>query len=122
MAPVATVADKRADLAGPGIGDYDRLERILPSDYRSALASWAWNAELNFGETYSSGAVELRGDLFLLLEAIYRALGNRRRRWWRQAPNDARAARHNVHHHYDLGNAFYRLWLDRETASCIHPG
>ena len=81
---------------------------------RSALARWAWNAELNFGETYTSGAVEVRGDLFTLLDDIYRAAGTRRPHWWRQAPNDTRAARHNVHHHYDLGNAFYRLWLDRE--------
>ncbi len=29
--------DKRADLAGPGIGDYAELERILPADYRSLL-------------------------------------------------------------------------------------
>jgi len=29
--------DKRADLAGPGIGDYTELERILPNDYRSLL-------------------------------------------------------------------------------------
>ena len=29
--------DKRADLAGPGIGDYNELERILPSDYHSLL-------------------------------------------------------------------------------------
>jgi aspartate--ammonia ligase len=28
---------KAADLAGPGIGSYDELEGILPSDYRSAL-------------------------------------------------------------------------------------
>ena len=26
----------------------------------------------------------------------------------------ARAARENVHDHYDLGNEFYRLWLDPE--------
>jgi aspartate--ammonia ligase len=32
-----TVASKSADLAGPGIGDYTELERILPSDYRSLL-------------------------------------------------------------------------------------
>jgi aspartate--ammonia ligase len=32
-----TVLDKTADLAGPGIGDYDELERILPGDYRSLL-------------------------------------------------------------------------------------
>ncbi|NIN52271.1 MAG: aspartate--ammonia ligase [Nitrososphaeria archaeon] len=31
------MADKKADLAGPGIGDYDELEKILPQDYRSLL-------------------------------------------------------------------------------------
>jgi aspartate--ammonia ligase len=34
---MATMATKVADLAGPGIGDYAELERILPSDYRSLL-------------------------------------------------------------------------------------
>lgn len=29
--------DKKADLAGPGIGDYNELEKILPKDYRSLL-------------------------------------------------------------------------------------
>jgi aspartate--ammonia ligase len=32
-----TLADKRADLAGPGIGNYTDIERILPTDYRSLL-------------------------------------------------------------------------------------
>jgi aspartate--ammonia ligase len=32
-----TVLDKRADLAGPGIGDYAELEKILPTNYRSLL-------------------------------------------------------------------------------------
>jgi aspartate--ammonia ligase len=31
------VLDKKADLAGPGIGDYVELEKILPRDYRSLL-------------------------------------------------------------------------------------
>jgi len=31
------MADKKADLAGPGIGDYNELENILPSDYTSLL-------------------------------------------------------------------------------------
>jgi len=30
--------DKKADLAGPGIGDYAELEKILPKDYRSVLS------------------------------------------------------------------------------------
>ncbi len=29
--------DKQADLAGPGIGNYTELERVLPNDYRSLL-------------------------------------------------------------------------------------
>jgi aspartate--ammonia ligase len=32
------VLDKKADLAGPGIGDYSELEKILPNDYRSLLS------------------------------------------------------------------------------------
>ena len=34
---MAVLLDKRADLAGPGIGDYKELETILPRDYRSLL-------------------------------------------------------------------------------------
>ena len=31
------MADKKADLAGPGIGDYDELAKALPDDYSSLL-------------------------------------------------------------------------------------
>lgn len=31
------MTDKKADLAGPGIGDYNELEKILPADYKSLL-------------------------------------------------------------------------------------
>jgi aspartate--ammonia ligase len=34
----AIMSNKKADLAGPGIGDYNELEKILPSDYRSLLS------------------------------------------------------------------------------------
>ncbi|MHC4360776.1 MAG: aspartate--ammonia ligase [Planctomycetota bacterium] len=32
------MADKKSDLAGPGIGDYSELEKILPQDYNSLLS------------------------------------------------------------------------------------
>src|SRR4030042_6773284 len=32
-----SMADKKADLAGPGIGSYEDLEKILPSDYSPIL-------------------------------------------------------------------------------------
>ena len=95
--------------AGPAIG-------TVRFKNRQALFGWLWDPDLNFGEAYMSGAVEIGGDLLEVLEAIYRALDPpTRRAWWLWQPaNDARAARYNVHHHYDLGNDFYRLWLDRE--------
>jgi aspartate--ammonia ligase len=34
---IMAIADKKADLAGPGIGDYNELEKILPQDYSSLL-------------------------------------------------------------------------------------
>src|SRR5574340_1425303 len=34
---MATLAMKKADLAGPGIGDYAELDKILPQDYKSLL-------------------------------------------------------------------------------------
>ena len=30
---MSIMADKKADLAGPGIGNYEELETILPHDY-----------------------------------------------------------------------------------------
>ena len=82
---------------------------------RSALAAWFWDPQLHFGETYVSGSVEIRGDLYAVLESLSRAFGLPKWSPWQRAiANDTHAARHNVHHHYDIGNDFYRLWLDRE--------
>ena len=83
---------------------------------RQALLGWAWDPDLNFGETYRSGAVEIRGDLLATLEAVYRGLGRAKPRpWWLwRTSNSESAARENVHRHYDMGNDFYRLWLDAE--------
>ncbi len=90
---------------------------------RRTLASWLWDPELYFGEAYMSGAVEIRGDLLRLLEGIYRAWppSGSRPGWLRSRTNGLGAAKANVHRHYDLGNAFYRLWLDPEMAySCAY--
>ena len=82
---------------------------------RRALLSWVYDADLYFGETYMFGAVEITGDLIGLLEAIYRRPASSKAFSRRgQRPNTTDASRANVHHHYDLGNDFYRLWLDRQ--------
>ena len=35
---MSTMVSKQADLAGPGIGSYEELEKVLPQDYNSLLS------------------------------------------------------------------------------------
>ena len=83
---------------------------------RRTLLSWLWDADLNFGETYMLGAVDLLGDQVATLNEIFRALGPAKLRlWWlRQRSNDVCAAKGNLHRDDDLRNEFYELSLDRE--------
>jgi len=97
------------------------LARVLIRD-RGALLKLIANPELGFGEMYTAERVEVQGNLVDCLEAIYRALPrNDHAQIGKRllAPfngslrNTQPKARRNIHHHYDIGNAFYKLWLDR---------
>jgi cyclopropane-fatty-acyl-phospholipid synthase len=70
--------------------------------------------EVGFGDAYSDGRLEVTGDLIHLLQAAYRAPESSLYRHARMLTNTPGRARDNVHAHYDLGNDFYELWLDRE--------
>lgn len=90
---------------------------------RVALLRLVANPSLQFGELYCADQVSVEGNLEEFLEALYRArsqaptggvwqamlaLANRPR------SNSLRAARENIHHHYNIGNDFYKLWLDQQ--------
>src|SRR3569832_2368632 len=90
---------------------------------RGLLLWLLFRLDLFFGEAYSQGEIEGEGDLVKLLEYAdpMDQRGARRRVWDRLklkfpqlSPHTLNRARDNVHHHYDLSNAFYQLWLDRE--------
>ena len=89
---------------------------------RSTLLSMVMNPEVSFGDAYSSGKIEMEGDLVRSLEWCDRS-SPRVRNWsWRllskwldrAQANTRRGSSRNVHHHYDLSNDFYRLWLDEQ--------
>ncbi len=82
------------------------------------------NPEMGFGDGYSGGEVEVDGDLVNVLEKVYRS-PSKASRLYRQLLarvegwtnfNTLRGSKKNIHHHYDLGNEFYKLWLDTELA------
>src|SRR5262245_31852671 len=62
---------------------------------RPALLRWLWDPELNFGEAYMFGALDVQGDLVAMLEEIYREFQSPRSSWWwlRRRANDIRTAR-----------------------------
>ena len=98
------------------------VARILVRD-REALLRLIANPDLQFGEMYSAGRIEVEGSRPEVVEAFYRARSYTAPGGLRQAllnwvnrprPNDLLHARENIHHHYDIGNDFYRLWLDEQ--------
>ncbi len=101
--------------------DAEPTARIIIRD-RRALFKLLINPDLNFGDAYSEGAIDVEGNLVEFLETLYRALskapqdggfyGFMRQALNRTRPNSMAGSMDNIHHHYDIGNDFYRLWLD----------
>ena len=86
---------------------------------RKTLLTLALDPVGRFGDAFASGRVEVEGDLVAALESVYRARDSKSRssllaRLGQHIPHAPPRDRDNVHHHYDLGNEFYRLWLDEQ--------
>ncbi len=89
---------------------------------RAALYQTLRYPELKFGDFYSAGRIKVYGELLTVIEEAYRYLEQNKSaskwlgRFQRLAAAPSLAeSRRNIHHHYDIGNDFYRLWLDKEA-------
>jgi cyclopropane-fatty-acyl-phospholipid synthase len=114
--PGVTVGPERGALATLRLAD------------RRALLELCLDPELAFGDLYSSGRLEIEGDLVRLLEGAFRgrlAVGLRDRlpRLLRERAlhQELGRAASNARRHYDVGNEFYALWLDeRMLYTCAY--
>ncbi len=97
----------------------------------ATLRRLALNPFFQFGEAYASGQIDIVGDLVEALLAIDRSLRASQTAMlvydvvtkWLRFPrlHSLSASRDNVYHHYDIGNDFYRLWLDDQlTYTCAY--
>jgi cyclopropane-fatty-acyl-phospholipid synthase len=86
---------------------------------------------VGFGECYSQGRIEVEGSMRAFIVELSRAFrqldrgsyyGPKLRSFLHAARvNSMPQSRQNVHHHYDLGNDFYKLWLDeRMVYTCAY--
>lgn len=85
------------------------------------------DSSLAFGEAYMDGIIEIEGSVRDVIESLY----NNHDSFLHQNPaylrlakfvsNGIKKSRENAQHHYDIGNDFYRLWLDDTmTYSCAY--
>lgn len=102
--------DGRAPVATVRIRDHRTLWKLVI------------DPSLEFGDAYTDGRLEVEeGSLLAAIRAVDAALMRSAAPdpsylgWRSRLPrrrNTLRRARRNIRHHYDLGNDFYKLWLD----------
>ncbi len=111
-------------------------ERVAPSGVqpvatvriadRGVLFALLRDPQVSFGDLYSEGRIDIEGDLVKLVAATYdasaQADGRRSvlraltRLLHRPRANTLGGSKDNIHHHYDISNEFYSLWLGRTMA------
>jgi cyclopropane-fatty-acyl-phospholipid synthase len=113
-------------------GEGDAVAGLYIRD-RSALLKLVADPELNFGELYAAQRIVVHGNLLDFLDAVFRvwpfrnpgsALKSLLAPLYEKRRNSLSGSRRNIHHHYDIGNEFYKLWLDqRMLYTCAYfPG
>jgi cyclopropane-fatty-acyl-phospholipid synthase len=103
---------------GSSVGHDDPVGTIAISD-RATLLNLARDPDIAFGDAFMQGRIVVHGDLLALLESTFRAQQEAGPhasllQSLLERSNTLSRARENIHHHYDIGNDFYALWLDRE--------
>lgn len=98
---------------------------VLAYNDRGALLKTIVDPELYWGDLYCTGRVKFEGNMTEFMQTMYLGIRGSKdkrslirkmvlwldRRFISRSQNNAKE---NIFHHYDLGNEFYKLWLDNE--------
>jgi len=129
------LGDRTLSLAGEEAGPMGHMQLHRPNRLVSNLAT---RGDIGFAESYMDGDWDSEdlADLLLNLAENQPALKTATRSSWlsrmlqrllhARNANTRSGSRRNIAYHYDLGNDFYRLWLDEGmtySAACFdEPG
>ncbi|WP_400247926.1 class I SAM-dependent methyltransferase [Niallia sp. JL1B1071] len=84
------------------------------------------NASLALGEAYMDGKIDIKGSIEDLIASAYENASsfmqsNKFRKFLPKQSHTKTKSKEDVQNHYDIGNDFYKLWLDRSmTYSCAY--
>ncbi|MFL0165306.1 class I SAM-dependent methyltransferase [Candidatus Clostridium helianthi] len=80
---------------------------------------------LTFGEAYMTKKIDIEGSIQKVIESLYNnqesflSNSDKYANLLRMATNSIKNSKKNIEFHYDIGNDFYKLWLDDTmTYSC----
>ncbi len=108
----------------------DQPEFVIHFKSRDVARRIIMNPSIGFGECYSNGKIEVEGDLhdvMVLVSHNAAALPGTRDSWFGRSirslfsGSSKARSRKDIAHHYDIGNDFYKLWLDDTMSySCAY--
>ncbi len=111
------------EIAPESLGEGEPVARVKIHD-RQTFVKVLIDPMFQFGEGYTSGKITLEGNVGDFLCETSRAMfhsqteppGHKGLRQWLKKPrrNTLIGSQENIHRHYDIGNNFYRLWLDEQ--------
>ena len=119
---------------GNGSAAYSPKEKSVGTVFirdQKTLLRFVVHPELYFGDAYSEGKIEVEGNLIEVLKCTFKTMSkmhqgglvnaSRAKILSRPRLNTLSGSRKNIHEHYDIGNEFYRLWLDdRMQYTCAY--
>jgi len=117
-APIAFTLWDGSEIASPGV----KAECHVHIRDRGALWRLVSQPDYQFPELYAQGRIHLEEGLEGVLDVVQRLRRDlpssiKRRATaalLRPRSGSLAHARENIHSHYDVGNDFYKLWLDRD--------
>ncbi|MFT8950512.1 MAG: cyclopropane-fatty-acyl-phospholipid synthase family protein [Liquorilactobacillus hordei] len=84
------------------------------------------NASIALGEAYMDGRIQIDGSIQKLVKAAYDSAesffyNSKLKKFLPKQSHSEKSSKYDVQSHYDLGNDFYKLWLDPTmTYSCAY--
>lgn len=82
---------------------------------------------LTFGEAYMNDVIDFEGNIQDVIESAYKntdSFLNKAslfEKLYKVTPNSIKNSKEDIQYHYDLGNDFYKLWLDKTMSySCAY--